>query len=141
MTSCPSHPVFIRAIDLDGGGGRLACRRGNRVSPEPVCCVRRGSPWRNLNPANADEFSNPFAKASHDANTHQASLMTDAVRSPSFDTQSIHPRGDTPSRPGCPRLRHSLSSQGQETHVTTSCPTSRSYFDLHVIGIGYLNRI
>ena len=32
------------------------------------------------------------------------------------------------------------SSQGQETHVTTSCP-SRSYFDLHVIGLGYLNRI
>src|SRR5689334_15830909 len=43
-------------------------------------------------------------------------------------------------RPGCPRLRHFLSSQGQEPHVITSCP-SRSYFDLHVIGIGYLNRI
>jgi hypothetical protein len=32
------------------------------------------------------------------------------------------------------------SSQDQETHVTTSCPR-RSYFDLHVIGLGYLNRI
>jgi hypothetical protein len=61
--------------------------------------------------------------------------------SPIFDTQPIHPRGDTPSPPGLPASPPFLvSSQGQETHVTTSCP-SRSYFDLHVIGLGYLNRI